>query len=186
MPSPISAWPPSSVSAPPPSSADASAPKRGSVRAYALGLAALVILLDQLSKWLILAVVMQPPRQIEVLPFFNLVLTYNRGISFGMLSGDSPWQPFLLAGLALVIVAGLLIWLFRQDGLLASLAIGLIVGGALGNVIDRMIHPGVVDFLDFHVAGWHWPAFNMADSAITVGVILLLLDGLFWDRERAK
>ena len=152
----------------------------------ALGLAALALLLDQLSKWLIVAVVMQPPRQIEVLPFFNLVLTYNRGISFGLFGGNSPWQPYILAGLSLVIVVGLLFWLTRQSNLGAALGIGLIVGGALGNVVDRMLHPGVIDFLDFHAAGWHWPAFNVADSAIFVGVAMLLLDGLFWDEERAK
>ena len=153
---------------------------------YALGLAAVVIVLDQLSKWLILAVVMQPPREIEVLPFFNLVLTYNRGISFGLFGGDSQWQPYILAGLSLTIVVGLLFWLTRQTTWTASLGIGLIVGGALGNVADRMMHPGVVDFLDFHAFGWHWPAFNLADSAIFLGVALLLLDGLFWTEEQAK
>lgn len=153
---------------------------------YALGLAALILLLDQLTKWLILTQVMQPSRQIEILPFFNLVLTYNRGISFGLFGGGSPWQPFLLTGLALVIVAGLLFWLRRQETLLPALAIGLVVGGALGNVVDRLRIGAVVDFLDFHAAGWHWPAFNVADSGITIGVVILLLDGLFWSEERAK
>ena len=153
---------------------------------WALGLAVLVLLLDQLSKWLILEVVMQPPRQIELLPFFNLVLTYNRGISFGLLGGGSPWQPWLLSGLALAIVVGLLIWLRRQESLAGALAIGLVIGGALGNVVDRLHIGAVVDFLDLHAAGWHWPAFNLADSAITIGVVLLLLDGLFWTGERGK
>lgn len=147
--------------------------------ARALTLAAVIIVLDQASKWLILQVVMQPPRVIEITGFFNLVLTFNTGVSFGLFGNDSPWGPWLLSGLAVAIVIGLLIWLRQQTHLLPALAIGLIVGGALGNVIDRMHQPGVVDFLDFHVAGWHWPAFNIADSAITIGVALLLYDGFF-------
>ena len=147
--------------------------------ARALALSAVIIVLDQASKWLILQVVMQPPRVIEITGFFNLVLTFNTGVSFGLFGNDSPWGPWLLSGLAVAIVIGLLIWLRQQTHLLPALAIGLIVGGALGNVIDRMHQPGVVDFLDFHVAGWHWPAFNIADSAITIGVALLLYDGFF-------
>jgi len=160
-------------------------PSRPAANLYAraLTLAALIIVLDQASKWLILQVVMQPPRVIEVTGFFNLVLTFNTGVSFGLLDNDSPWGPWLLSGLAVAIVIGLLIWLRQQSHLLPALAIGLIVGGALGNVIDRMHQPGVVDFLDFHLSGWHWPAFNVADSAITVGVALLLYDGFFPGRH---
>ncbi|MDH3475118.1 MAG: signal peptidase II [Rhodospirillales bacterium] len=154
-------------------------------RQLALVLAALVILLDQASKWLIVAVVMQPPRIIEVTGFFNLVLTYNRGVSFGLGAGVSVW---ILVGLSLVIVAGLLVWLSRQDRALVAYAIGLVVGGALGNVIDRLHAPGVIDFLDFHAFGWqpHWPAFNLADSAIAVGVALLIFDGLFLERSEGR
>ena len=159
---------------------------RRSLLRAALGLAAAIFLLDQITKWLILTQVMQPPRVIEVTGFFNLVLTYNRGISFGMFRGDSPWQPWILSGISLVIVVGLVIWLSKQTRRLPALAIGGIVGGALGNVIDRMIHPGVVDFLDFHAMGWHWPAFNVADSAIVIGVVLLILDGLFSPEEAGK
>jgi signal peptidase II len=159
----------------------------------ALGLGAAVVLLDQLTKWLIVAVVMQPPRIIEVTGFFNLVLTHNTGVSFGIWTGQSAWKPWVLSGLALTIVAGLLVWLRHQTRGLPSLAIGLVVGGAVGNVIDRLHAPGVIDFLDFH--GWlfdfppfhgHWPAFNVADSAIVVGVVLLLFDSLFLDREGSK
>ncbi len=152
----------------------------------ALGVAAVVILLDQLSKWLILYVVMQPPRVIEVTGFFNLVLTFNTGVSFGLLDSDSAWQPWILSALALAIVAGLLVWLRRHRRLLAAWSVGLIVGGAIGNVIDRARLAAVVDFLDFHLAGWHWPAFNLADSGIVVGVGLLLIDGLFLDQDSGK
>ncbi|MGF1610933.1 MAG: signal peptidase II [Kiloniellales bacterium] len=152
----------------------------------ALLLALLVIVLDQASKWLILEVVMQPPRVVRVTSFFNLVLTYNTGVSFGLFGGEREWQPWLLSGLALAIVVALLLWLRHQERPLPALAVGLIVGGAIGNVIDRLRFGAVVDFLDLHAAGWHWPAFNVADSAISIGVVLLLLDGLFPGLSRRK
>lgn len=149
-----------------------------------LGIATVVLILDQISKWLILAVVMQPPRRIPVTDFFNLVLTYNTGVSFGLFQGDSPLRPYFLSAVALAIVIGLLIWARRQPPGLLTYGVGGVVGGAIGNVIDRMHQPGVVDFLDFHVAGWHWPAFNIADSAIVCGVALILVDGLFEGRRK--
>lgn len=145
----------------------------------ALSLAAVAILLDQISKWIIVEQVMQPPRVIPVTDFFNLVFTFNRGVSFGLLSSDSPWAPWLLSAFAVAVSIGLLIWLRSLGSRFAAVGIGLIVGGAIGNVIDRLRFGAVVDFLDFHVAGWHWPAFNVADSAITVGVIMIVLQGLF-------
>lgn len=153
-------------------------------RGVALALA--VALLDQASKWLILAVVMQPPRQIVVAPFFNLVLVYNTGISFGLFNSGPEMSRWVLVGAALVIVALLAIWFVTCDTPVVGYGIALVVGGALGNVVDRLIHPGVVDFLDFHLAGLHWPAFNVADSAIVVGVALLLYDGLFGGHATAK
>lgn len=146
------------------------------------GLAAL----DQASKWLVLLVVMQPPRIIEVAPFFNLVLVYNKGISFGIFTGDGELSRWLLIGLALVIIILLLIWLMGADTLPVATGISLVIGGAVSNVADRLMHPGVVDFLDFHLGGIHWPAFNLADTAIVVGVALLLYDGLFGARSSTK
>jgi signal peptidase II len=151
-----------------------------------LSLAVLVAALDQLTKWVILAVVMQPPRTIPVTPFFNLVLAWNRGISFSLFDNDSPAGPFLLAGFAGLIVLGLAWWLVRVDRPWPAVGIGLVMGGAVGNIIDRLRFGAVTDFLDFHLAGWHWPAFNLADTAITIGVALLVLDGLFDRPERAK
>lgn len=153
--------------------------------ARALPLAAAVIVLDQLTKAWILAV-MDPPREIEVTPFFNLVLAWNRGVSFSLFHSEADYAPYVLSAVALVVVAGLLWWLRRAERLLPSLAIGLVVGGAIGNVIDRLRFGAVVDFLDFHAAGWHWPAFNVADSAITLGVAGLVVDGLFATPDRAK
>ncbi len=152
----------------------------------ALGLAAAVILADQVSKWAVLTFVMNPPRVLEVTGFFNLVLVYNTGVSFGLLGGGGAWMPWALSVFALLIVAALFVWLRREPGRPLALAVGLVAGGELGNEIDRMHQPGVVDFLDFHLGGWHWPAFNLADSAITVGVVLLVFDGLFHDRRRSR
>ncbi len=148
---------------------------------FSLGLiaAAIVVVLDQLSKWWIVFDVMRPPRVIEVFPFFNLVMGWNRGVSFGMFDSDSPLSQWLLIGLALAVVGALLVWLKRADDRLICLAIGLIVGGALGNVIDRIHFGAVADFLDFYIGSYHWPAFNVADAGISVGAVILVLDSLF-------
>lgn len=138
-----------------------------------------VIVLDQLSKYLMLNVVMVPPRVIEVSSFFNFVYVWNRGISFGMFNGDSPWNRWVLPAVALVVVGFLFSWLRKARHPLLITALGLVIGGAFGNVIDRALHGAVFDFLDAHAYGYHWPAFNIADSAITVGVCLLIVDSVF-------
>ena len=148
----------------------------------AIGL--VVVALDQVSKWQILRSLTLAP--VEVTGFFNLVLVCNTGISFGLLPGDSPLKAWLLSGFALAVVVGLLVWVRNKDSRLLVAGCGLVVGGALGNVIDRLRVGCVIDFLDFHAAGWHWPAFNLADSAITVGVALLLVHGLFFDVSEGK
>lgn len=144
-----------------------------------LGLAGVAVVLDQLSKQWILTDIMQPPRVIEVTPFFNLVLAWNRGVSFGMFNQQSDYGPYILTGVAVVIVIALTIWLFKADTRFTALALGLVIGGAIGNVIDRVRFGAVVDFLDFHVMGYHWPAFNVADSAICVGAVMLVCESLF-------
>ncbi len=159
----------------------------GSALRLALALAAVVLVLDQASKWVVLTQVMDPPRVVEVTGFFNLVLVYNTGVSFGLFGGAAAaWKPWALGGLALAVSAGLLTWLAREPERLLGLAVGLIVGGALGNALDRAHQPGVVDFLDFYLAGWHWPAFNLADSTIFLGVAILVFDGLFRGPVRSK
>jgi signal peptidase II len=147
-----------------------------------LVIAGLVIVLDQLSKWAILLLLDDPT---AVTPFFNLVVVWNRGVSFGMLDSLGALMPWLLSGLALAVVAALIFWLRRVKHSLAGVALGLIIGGALGNVIDRIRFGAVVDFLDFHAYGYHWPAFNVADSAICVGAALLLVDGLLASRRQS-
>ncbi|MEX0808273.1 MAG: signal peptidase II [Dongiaceae bacterium] len=147
---------------------------------YRIGLpvAILVFAADQASKFLMLDV-MSPPRIIEVTGFFNLVLAWNTGVSFSLFSGSGDLGRWLLCGIAVVVSVVILIWMGRSDRKLLAGGFGAIVGGALGNAFDRVIHGAVVDFLDFHIAGWHWPAFNLADSAITLGVVAVLADGLF-------
>lgn len=149
------------------------------LRRQGLGLAFLVLVLDQITKWWVLTDLMNPPRVIEVLPFANLILVWNRGVSFGLFNTQSDYGPWILAALALAVSAVLAIWLFRGPERMVGWGIGLILGGALGNVIDRLVHGAVVDFVDLHLGGAHWPAFNVADSAITVGAALLILDSLF-------
>lgn len=150
-----------------------------------LGLAALIMGADQASKWFAYQAYLEEPRTIVVTGFFNIVLlVWNRGVSFGLFSDGSPVTKYILITLALAISAVLVVWLRRNDQRLTAVAIGLVLGGAVSNVLDRMVHGAVVDFLDFHVAGYHWPAFNVADSAISVGVVLILIDGLFESRRK--
>jgi signal peptidase II len=157
-------------------------------RLFSLGLKIVffVFTLDQATKWWIVTEVMNPPRFIPVFPSFNLVMGWNRGVSFGMFDSASPPNQWLLIGLALIIVAVLLIWLKRADSRLISTALGMIIGGALGNVMDRIHYGAVADFLDFYIGDFHWPAFNVADVGITIGVIILVLESFFIGSETEK
>ena len=137
----------------------------------------IVLILDHFTKWLIRDVVLDGARYIEITGFFNLVEVWNRGVSFGLFASSSPWTPVLLSALAIGISIVLLVWLRKAETLLLSIALGIVIGGAVGNVVDRILWGHVFDFLDFHIAGYHWPAFNVADSAITIGVALILIDG---------
>jgi signal peptidase II len=147
--------------------------------------AALVAALDQLSKAAVLAYFAgRALGEHEVVTsFFNLTLTYNRGISFGLFNGGAGLNALVFSLAAAAIVAALVFWLSRVESPFLAVAIGLIIGGAAGNVIDRIRFGAVVDFLDFHVGALHWPAFNVADSAICIGVAAMLLDGLLLRRE---
>jgi len=149
-------------------------------------LAGAVLVLDQITKVLILDLFSGSPQTIEVLSFFNLVLAWNRGVSFGMFGGLGDWGPWVLVGLALVISVVLARWMAKAENRLILVSLALIIGGALGNVIDRVRFGAVVDFLDVHVLGYHWPAFNVADSAITVGAAILILESLFCGSEKIK
>ncbi len=147
--------------------------------------AAAVVLADQIIKWWAIGVLGDEPYGIEILSFFNLVLVWNKGISFGIFGGGSL-PPWLLAAIALAVTLALAIWLRKAETRLLALAIGLVIGGALGNVIDRFRFGAVADFLDFHWGAYHWPAFNLADAAISVGAVILLMDALLIGDERHR
>jgi signal peptidase II len=146
----------------------------------AIYLAVFVTLVDQMSKWWVVEQMhMTTGRIKEICPFFNLVLVHNRGVTFGLLNNiDQKWVTYGLILIAVAIVALLGRWLLRTTSLTVSLALGMIMGGAVGNIIDRIRFGSVVDFLDFYYHDYHWPAFNCADSMIVVGVTLLLLDSM--------
>ncbi|MFT7570069.1 MAG: signal peptidase II [Paracoccaceae bacterium] len=151
-----------------------------------LPVAAAIIAFDQATKFWIVLDIMSPPRFIEVTSFFNIVMVWNRGASFGLFSSNSPWTPVLLGAVAVMISIVLAVWMFRAKSRWLAVSLGLVIGGALGNAIDRVIYGAVADFLDFHAAGYHWPAFNVADIAISIGVIMLLFDGLIEKRRNNR
>lgn len=175
-------------------------------RIIGFGLALDVIILDQITKWLVLEWIIRPHlsgrensslglfewfsnserllfARIEVTSFFNFVMVWNEGISFGMFkNGMTEFLIVATTGISLLFAA----WLTRATGWVQACALGLVIGGAMGNVIDRLHFGAVADFLDFHAFGWHYPAFNLADSCITIGIALLVFDGLFLEHKRNK
>lgn len=178
----------------------------GSKPVVGFSLALDIIILDQLSKWLILEYVLRPQVQphgiqaslwewitqaparlpfasVELLPFFNLTMVWNEGISFGLFQGSGAW---ILTCIALIITVVFSTWLTRAKGWLQAVSIAMVIGGAIGNVIDRLRFGAVADFFDFHVMGWHYPAFNIADCGIVVGIALLVIDGVFFEPKRNK
>jgi signal peptidase II len=142
-----------------------------------LWLSLLALILDQASK-LAIAGSMQLYESIEIMPFFKLTYVHNTGAAFSFLSDAGGWQRWFFAGLALVVSGVIAVWLTRlkQHETLLAVALSLVLGGAVGNLIDRLLYGYVIDFLDVYYESWHWPAFNIADSAITLGVVLMLLE----------
>jgi signal peptidase II len=160
--------------------ASAAAMRNGAYSLYWYGLALLVIVLDQYTKALAQSA-LEYGRPQEVFSWFNLTLQYNTGAAFSFLSDAGGWQRYFFSVVAVVISAVLVVWLYRmprQQRLLA-LALALILGGALGNVWDRLLLGHVVDFISVHYGGYYFPAFNIADSAISVGAVLMIFDSLF-------
>lgn len=141
--------------------------------AISLTIATVIIFLDQISKYILIPMVING-EVIEVSSFFNLVMVWNRGVSFGMFASDAEIMRWVLSTLAVVISIALLIWVHKDKIVPRTLPVGLIVGGAIGNVIDRIRFGAVADFFDFHLMGYHWPAFNIADSCIFIGVVIVL------------
>lgn len=165
-----------------------------------------IIIIDQISKWAVLEHVFRPLAQpetqklglfawllnapekfssvrTEIFPFFNLTMVWNHGVSFGLFQSTNPWPLIILAcGISAIFA----VWLARAQTWLQTISLAMIIGGALGNVIDRVRFGAVADFLDFHIAGWHYPAFNIADSCITLGIIVLLFDSLILEPKRNR
>lgn len=150
------------------------------------GLAIVVVVLDQVTKWMAeqWLVFAQP---VPVLPFFNFMLAYNTGAAFSFLADAGGWQRWFFITLALIVSLVLVLWIWRlqADEKWQGLAMALVLGGAIGNVIDRILWGHVIDFIQLYYEQWYWPAFNIADSAITVGVVLLIID-MLWGSGRKR
>ena len=146
---------------------------------YALISILVISIIDQISKQVILVYVFNPPRIIEICPFFNIVPVLNTGVSFGFFSSSSQLGRWLLVIISVIVVLALCIWLIRTSYALIIFGLIIVISGAASNIIDRIIYGAVIDFLDLHIAGFHWPAFNFADSLIVMGVAILLYDGFF-------
>lgn len=142
-----------------------------------LWLSALVVVLDQLTKWFaeIMLVAHEP---LPVLSFFNLTLMYNPGAAFSFLADAGGWQRWFFLILSVVVSSILIIWVSRlkRHEIRLAVALALIIGGAIGNLIDRILYGHVIDFIQLYYEGWYWPAFNIADSAITVGAVLWIIE----------
>lgn len=170
-----------------------------------LYIAIVMIIADQISKWAVTELIIAPalkrvnvglwdwitdaPARLdfystEILPFFNIVMVWNYGISFGAFNDpDGMVMPVILSAFAILLCVAFIIWMMKSDSRLQKTAIALVIGGALGNVIDRFRFGAVIDFIDIHAMGYHWPAFNIADSVIFIGVLLLIIHGFFFEKD---
>lgn len=152
-----------------------------------LWLSFIALILDQASKIAIVAN-MDLFESIEVIPYFNLTYVHNTGAAFSFLSQAGGWQRWFFAAIALIVSVVIAVWLKRlkQHETLLAVALSLVLGGAVGNLIDRLAYGYVIDFLDVYYQAWHWPAFNIADSAITIGVVLMLAESFGLGASKAK
>lgn len=173
-----------------------------------IGFAAIldIIILDQITKWGVLEYILKPVAlptadslgpiewvmtkplrlpsvSVELLPFLNLSMVWNQGVSFGLFQSGNPW-PLIIMALVISVFFGA--WLLRSQTWLQTIALAMVIGGALGNVVDRLRFGAVADFLDFHAFGWHYPAFNIADSCITLGIAFLIFDGIVLEPKRKQ
>ncbi len=169
-----------------------------------LSISVLVFLLDQLSKWAVMEKFFRPmlydtkteigflqwymitPEKIpeygvRVNSFFNLVMAWNKGVSFSMFAGVGGYTPYILSAVAIGIAIMFLVWLWKAEQNFQGICYALVIGGAIGNVADRLRYGAVIDFLDFHVYGIHWPAFNIADMAVVIGIVMLIIVSFFFE-----
>ncbi len=149
------------------------------IRFYGLGAFLTVLIADIGTKNAILEWFLSGGDKVTVNPYFNLILTWNKGVSFGFLAAGSLAAKWSLIALALALSFLIGTWLWRAASKLEAFCYGMIIGGAIGNVYDRILHGAVVDFIDFHAFGYHWYTFNIADCGITIGAIILVLQQFF-------
>lgn len=150
--------------------------------------AAVIVVADQVTKRLVIDN-LTLYQHLSVLPIFDLVRLHNTGAAFSFLASASGWQNWLFMGVAVVVVVGIVWWLTtlpERGRAVLALGLTLVLGGAIGNVIDRVAYGYVIDFILFYYKDWSYPAFNVADSAITCGVALILYDGLILEKRRAR
>lgn len=145
-----------------------------------------VIIIDQISKYYVMADLLSGRGIIMVTDYFNIVRAWNTGVSFSMFNDMGSAGIVILSLVAAAIVGGLLVWLYKEKSRALQLALGMIIGGAVGNVIDRVRLGAVFDFLDFHVAGSHWPAFNAADSFICIGAAIIIVHSMIYHKNEKK
>lgn len=152
-----------------------------------LWLSTLVVTLDQATKWMA-SHWLEPYAQYQLLSWFNLTLVHNTGAAFSFLSGASGWQRWFFTVLTIVVSVLIVIWLKRlkPGERWTAIALALILGGAIGNLIDRLAYGHVIDFVQWHYQQWYWPTFNVADSAISVGAALLVIHGVFFQKQESK
>lgn len=146
---------------------------------YAISAVILLVAIDLVSKWFAATTLMAPPQRVSVLPFFDLVLVFNYGISFGMFGNIGAWGPKILTVLTSGITVVLIIWLWRSERLYEVVGLALIIGGSIGNIIDRVHDNAVTDFLSLYAGSFYWPVFNGADIFITCGVMFLFVSNIF-------
>ena len=152
-------------------------------RVLGFGVVLSVVLVDQLSKWIVMMYLLADVRRIVITPFLNFTLAFNKGVSFSFLASSHSWMPWLLIILSIFLSGIVFCWLLRAQTAVSRLAFGLVLGGAIGNLIDRVRLKAVIDFIDFHLeigkASYHFAIFNVADAAITIGVVLILWEYLW-------
>ncbi len=152
-----------------------------------IAIALVIFIVDQISKWWILEVFDLPSKRIvEILPFFNLAMVWNAGVSFGLFAANSDAARWFLIGFTSLVAVIVAVWLWKADRPLIGWALALVLGGAIGNIVDRIRYGAVADFIQLHAAGYSFYVFNVADAAISIGVALLLLDAIVSGREDSK
>ena len=159
----------------------------GPSSAAGMCIAAVAAIVDQAHKWWMLYVYnIEAKGQVAVTPYLDLVMVWNPGISYGLLPQDSAIGRLALIGIAVAAVAGLTLWLAQARTVMGVAGIGLVIGGAIGNSIDRALYGAVADFFSFHAFGYHWYVFNIADAAIVAGVIGLLYESFFGSHKKVS